>query len=169
MCSVYVTIKACWEAYSLISTLIIQGFYYYLTYRVTNDLPHTVYLYWRMASQATSLVSTSPAKYKIDPKTKDRVIKITFTSDRRLTAEELRQATSLVTGKNFDEVSPVFVNGRDAERVPITFEEGKGTEIRFSEYSKLYILSVIYSSVNYFVFKKCRHLALLFTDEIFYR
>ena len=68
---------------------------------------------------------------------KDQVIRIVLTSERRLTGEELRQATSLVTGTSFDGLTPVFVNGREVARVQITSQGARPTEIRFSKHCKL--------------------------------
>ena len=114
----------------------VLGAYYYLAYRVTNDLPYTVYSHWRTEFKEAGFYSTSPKKYEIKPNTKDRIIKMTFTSERRLTSEELKQATSLVTGTSFDGVTPVFVNDGEVARVPITSQEGQGSRIWFSKHSK---------------------------------
>ena len=115
---------------------------------MTNNLKHTVILSWDLQSKIGDLVSVSSKTHEVKPGTKEKEIKITFTSPTKLTDEELKVAEIKVSATKIDKTTPVFVNKKEFSLVPVTPKEDRQTLLEFSKAGK---------SLDYFVGKLLKY------------
>ena len=77
------------------------------------------------------------------PGTKDKEIKIIFTSSTRLTDEELRASNIKVSAKKVDKTTPVFINKNEFALIPITLREDRQALLQFSKAGKSFDIFMI--------------------------
>lgn len=117
-----------------------SAYYYYSTFAVTNNLKHTVILSWNLQSKASSLVSVASKTHNVKPGTKEKEIKIIFTSSAKLTDEELRAINIKVSAKKVDKTTPVFINKNEFASIPITLREDRQALLQFSKAGKYFVM-----------------------------
>ena len=67
------------------------------------------------------------------PNTKEREIKITFTSTRRLSGDELAKGAITVSATKIDKTTPVFVDQAESAVVPVIPEVKRQKILEFSK------------------------------------